>query len=173
MSEWDISFISSMAAFNSCVSAAWFCFRLFIFCIWTRIVSMSSFILFKLFSMFSVALALLTASFLTSSATTPKPLPCSPAHAASIAALSPKRLVCPAISLIKSEMTFVSSALLFALLAASDDWSCAAAFLCLACDRIHSSYHVSHGLNNLFFFFFIMNVSHSSAHLYWYSSSIP
>lgn len=33
----------------------------------------------------------------TSSATTAKPLPCSPARAASIAALSAKRLVCSAI----------------------------------------------------------------------------
>jgi hypothetical protein len=36
---------------------------------------------------------LLSASFLTSAATTAKPLPCSPARAASMAALSASRLV--------------------------------------------------------------------------------
>ena len=47
--------------------------------------------------MSSVALAVCTASDLTSEATTAKPLPASPARAASIVALSAKRLVCPAI----------------------------------------------------------------------------
>ena len=55
--------------------------------------------------MSSVALAVCTASDLTSEATTAKPLPASPARAASMVALSASRLVCPAmarISLITS-----------------------------------------------------------------------
>ena len=45
-----------------------------------------------------------SASFRTSSATTAKPLPCSPARAASMAALSARRLVCSAMSSIVSTM---------------------------------------------------------------------
>ena len=44
----------------------------------------------------SVAFAVCTASAFTSEATTAKPLPAAPARAASIVALSAKRLVCPA-----------------------------------------------------------------------------
>jgi hypothetical protein len=46
----------------------------------------------------SVALAVCTASDLTSEATTAKPLPASPARAASMVALSARRLVCPAMA---------------------------------------------------------------------------
>ena len=46
--------------------------------------------------MSSVALAVCTASDFTSEATTAKPLPASPARAASMVALSASRLVCPA-----------------------------------------------------------------------------
>jgi len=46
----------------------------------------------------SVALAVCPASDLTSEATTAKPLPASPARAASMVALSASRLVCPAIA---------------------------------------------------------------------------
>ena len=49
----------------------------------------------------SVALAVCTASDLTSDATTAKPRPASPALAASIVALSARRLVCPAMLRIK------------------------------------------------------------------------
>lgn len=49
-----------------------------------------------------VALAVCSASALTSEATTAKPRPASPARAASIVAFSAKRLVCPAIVLISS-----------------------------------------------------------------------
>ena len=50
----------------------------------------------------SVDFLLWSASFLTSSATTAKPLPASPALAASIAALSARRFVCSAIFSIDS-----------------------------------------------------------------------
>ncbi len=53
-----------------------------------------------IFSISLVALVVLSANFLTSSATTANPLPASPALAASIAALRAKRLVWSAISLI-------------------------------------------------------------------------
>src|SRR3954464_12219860 len=49
-----------------------------------------------------VAFAVCSASAFTSDATTPKPRPASPARAASIVALSARRLVCPAIVLISS-----------------------------------------------------------------------
>jgi hypothetical protein len=48
----------------------------------------------------SVALAVCVASVFTSAATTAKPLPASPARAASIVALSASRLVCSAIAVI-------------------------------------------------------------------------
>ncbi len=51
----------------------------------------------------------LSANFLTSSATTAKPLPCSPALAASMAALSANRFVCEAISSIVSTILPISS----------------------------------------------------------------
>ena len=51
----------------------------------------------------------LSASFLTSSATTAKPLPCSPARAASIAALRASKFVWSAISLIIVMMFLISS----------------------------------------------------------------
>ncbi|CAM2993484.1 hypothetical protein HEBU111660_08950 [Helicobacter burdigaliensis] len=57
-------------------------------------------------------LPVLSASFLTSSATTANPLPCSPALAASIAALSASKLVCSAISFITPTMFLISSACL-------------------------------------------------------------
>ena len=52
--------------------------------------------------MSSVALAVWLASAFTSDATTAKPLPCSPARAASMVAFSASRLVCPAMALISS-----------------------------------------------------------------------
>lgn len=58
--------------------------------------------------MLSVALADWVASFLTSSATTAKPFPCSPALAASIAAFRASKLVCPAILFIKSTICSIS-----------------------------------------------------------------
>ena len=51
----------------------------------------------------------LSASFLTSSATTANPLPCSPARAASIAALRASKFVWSAISLIITMIFFISS----------------------------------------------------------------
>jgi len=54
-----------------------------------------------------------SASFLTSSATTAKPRPCSPALAASIAAFSAKRFVCSAISFMTSRTLFTWSASCF------------------------------------------------------------
>ena len=48
------------------------------------------------------------ANFRTSSATTAKPRPCSPARAASMAALRPRRFVCAAIPLIISTMAPIS-----------------------------------------------------------------
>ena len=53
----------------------------------------------------SVALAVCTASDFTSEATTAKPRPASPARAASMVALSARRLVCPAMS----RMSFTTS----------------------------------------------------------------
>jgi len=55
-----------------------------------------------------VALAVLSASFLTSSATTANPRPCSPARGASMAALSARRFVCSAISLISPAIDEIS-----------------------------------------------------------------
>lgn len=77
-----------------------------------------------------VALELSTASFLTSLATTPKPLPYSPARAASIEAFNPKRFVYSAIFRMKFEMFFVSSVPAFTLLAATVDFSWAVARSC-------------------------------------------
>jgi hypothetical protein len=48
-----------------------------------------------------------SASFLTSSATMAKPRPCSPARAASIAALSASSFVCPAIFVMTSLMSAI------------------------------------------------------------------
>jgi len=56
---------------------------------------------------FSVASEDCPASFLTSSATTANPFPCSPALAASIAALRASRFVCPAMLLIKSTISSI------------------------------------------------------------------
>ena len=58
-----------------------------------------------------VLFADLSANLLTSSATTAKPIPCSPALAASMAALRANRLVCSAISSITSTIFPISSAL--------------------------------------------------------------
>ena len=54
-----------------------------------------------------VALAVWVARFLTSHATTAKPLPCSPARAASIVALSASRLVWPAMLEISSTTSLI------------------------------------------------------------------
>ena len=51
----------------------------------------------------------LSASFLTSPATTEKPLPASPALAASIAAFRDSKLVCPAIWLMESVIVLTDS----------------------------------------------------------------
>ena len=60
----------------------------------------------------SVALAVWLARLLTSDATTAKPLPASPARAASIVALRARRLVCSAISLIRLTISPILSAAL-------------------------------------------------------------
>ncbi len=58
----------------------------------------------------AVALAVCVASDLTSAATTAKPLPASPALAASIVAFRVRRLVCAAISLINEMMPSIYAA---------------------------------------------------------------
>ena len=61
----------------------------------------------------AAAFSLRSASFLTSEATTAKPLPVSPARAASIAAFKARRLVCLAISSmmpIRDAMSFIALA---------------------------------------------------------------
>ena len=58
--------------------------------------------------MFFVDSCVLDARVLTSSATTAKPLPCSPALAASIAAFNASKFVCSAISFIKSKTVEIS-----------------------------------------------------------------
>ena len=65
----------------------------------------------------SVALAVCTASDFTSEATTAKPRPASPARAASMVALSARRLVCPAMS----RMSFTTSPIFCAAVGESRD----------------------------------------------------
>ena len=68
----------------------------------------ASFMSFSVCWIFSVASRDCSASLRTSSATTAKPRPCSPARAASMAAFRPRRFVWPAMPLMKS-MTFTVS----------------------------------------------------------------
>ena len=69
----------------------------------------SSWIASTLRAMSSVARAVSCASSLTSLATTAKPLPASPARAASIVALSARRFVCSAIAVIARSLVQVQS----------------------------------------------------------------
>ena len=73
-----------------------------------------------IFSISLVALVVLSASFLTSSATTANPLPASPALAASMAALRAKRFVWSAISLITTNISPICAELSKRLLIVSD-----------------------------------------------------
>src|SRR3712207_7383480 len=88
-------------------------------------------------AMSSVAFAVSCASSLTSLATTAKPLPASPARAASIVALSASRLVCSAIELI-TEITLPTCAedspslTTVALVASAAPTACAATVAALA-----------------------------------------
>ena len=69
----------------------------------------------------SVLLCVLLANVLTSSATTAKPRPCSPARAASIAAFSASKLVCSAICWITSKTLPIASVSRWSKFIASED----------------------------------------------------